>query len=111
MSTFRCKRCGHCCIVARSIHLGDEEVNSGTYKVNKKEKTMIMKIKFIPELNRKKIVCCYYDPRSHLCLIHDKKPDACKHFRCTSKNKKGKVIGNEIQGWMDEFINRKDLLI
>lgn len=110
MSRFRCKRCGQCCIVARSIHLTDDEVKSGIYMMNAADKTVVMSLKFIPELKRKKFVCYYYDPQTRLCLIHDRKPAGCKNFKCTVKNKKGEVIGNVVQEWMDEYKKRPELI-
>lgn len=99
MSRFRCKRCGHCCIVARTIYLNKKEIESKKFEMTSKKKTIKKILKFIPELKRKLLVCIYYDPISHDCLIHKHKPEACKKFNCIGK----KYPKKKIDEWMEYY--------
>lgn len=95
-----CERCGHCCIIPLSVYLEGTEVRAKKFKAayySKKRAAWILrkKFKYIPELKKKVRVCFYYDPESHLCSIHEDKPENCRTFNCRTDQKK------YIEDWME----------
>jgi len=82
-----CSKCGFCCWHHEVIPLSAGEVKSGRFKTRinpnfPKEFAVSVKNMYIPELGKKKKVCCYYIADENLCSIHGGKPSACRKFFC-----------------------------
>lgn len=86
ITEYKCKQCGHCCILKSTVCLTPKEVAYGNYlyRKNPLDDDIILKKewKYIPELGNKRLVCIYYDPENTKCTIHKRQPKACKEIIC-----------------------------
>jgi Fe-S-cluster containining protein len=87
-------------MVCTEITLTKEEYKSKDYKMSKSHKKFIRnnikngwsgkrlkyKAKYIPELNRLKKVCFYFEPYLKECLIYDNRPEVCRSWNCRKKD-------------------------
>jgi Fe-S-cluster containining protein len=91
--TNKCKLCGKCCKIFY-INLNKKEYNSGKYKTIFENIAKVKSYKKATKcganfLAKDKAGNCVY-LKNNICSIHKTRPQVCKDFFCSSKNKKFK---------------------
>jgi Fe-S-cluster containining protein len=96
----KCSQCGLCCRLFL-INLSEEEYRFGKYKTQLEKFGMIQDFKKATScganiLKQNEDGSCIY-LKGNMCSIHKKRPQACRHFFCTSKSKKFKNMIETIE--------------
>jgi Fe-S-cluster containining protein len=91
MSEWKCKQCGFCCIpYVINLEENGNEKHIDFYKKRKvkgKDTSLYLsrKWEFITDLKIKLLVCFYYDEKNKKCSIYEKRPIACREYKCSDK--------------------------
>jgi len=98
--TNKCNQCGVCCELFY-INLNKEEYSSGKFETIFKDFKQFDKFSDIRKyganiLAKKADGGCVY-LKNNLCGIHDRRPQVCHNFFCSSKNKKVHSIVSQIK--------------
>lgn len=83
-----CRKCGHCCWIC-FVTITEEEAKSGQYiTMDCKEegysdkKALPKRLVLVKDVDKAVEACWYFDEKTNLCSIYDRRPKACREWFC-----------------------------